>query len=337
MSTASFTLAYSTASKSLSIYQQGKQIKSEALSTSYWEWLDRFNSDIIRANVEAVQPQHLGQDTEVGQPLLQVGLIGYFGYELKRESLPGYTTSPPLKNRASPDSQHMFSNFVLRLDNYTGEWTAFGLIRRDEDKDPVGDYIDATAPVGLTKPEFNNMLKRIRGLFASPPSPPYTTPSTLPSFVAIDNEDTYTRKIQAAQDAIREGETYEVTLTTRFKAKNPDVDPYSLYLSLRARNPAPYSAYLHFPTSDTAILSSSPERFISIDSEGVAEMKPIKGTLAVSPDKEEDERRKVQLGTDVKELAENLMVPNSIIWPSSLLGQLLMLILILLDCRPYPF
>lgn len=201
----------------------------------------------------------------------------------------------------------MFTNFVLRLDNYTGEWIAFGLIRRHE-YDPIGDFIGATSPIGLTETEFESALTRIRDLFASPPSPPYTVPEQLPSFVAIDNEDSYTQKIKAAQDAIKEGETYELTLTTKFKARSRDVDPYSLYLSLRARNPAPYSAYLHFPAYDTTILSSSPERFISIDSEGVAEMKPIKGTLAVSPDEQEDERRKIQLATDVKELAENLMV-----------------------------
>lgn len=283
---------------------------SEKLTASYWSWLDQFQLSIIQENVESVQPDSLGENTQAGQPLLQVGLIGYFGYEMKRESLPGYRYTKPTEkedSRPIPDSQHLFTNVVLRLDNYTGEWMAFGLIRRGEE-DPIGEFINAHSPIGLTQDEYEHILSNTRELFAAPPSPPYTLLTTLPSFEAIDDENSYSQKIHAAQQAIKEGETYEVTLTTRFSAKCPGGDPYSLYLSLRSRNPAPYSAYIHFPVSDTTILSSSPERFISVDGDGIAEMKPIKGTLAVSPEKEEDERRKIQLAADVKELAENLMV-----------------------------
>ncbi|EGE03538.1 para-aminobenzoate synthase [Trichophyton equinum CBS 127.97] len=309
-----FTLCYWSETGKLSASQQGKQVKSEKLTTSYWSWLDQFQQSIIEQNVESVQPALLGEDTQAGQPLLQVGLIGYFGYEMKRESLPGYRyrRSTEKENIHSvPDSQHLFTNVVLRLDNYTGEWMAFGLIRRGEE-DPIGKFINAHSPIGLTQHEYECILSNTRELFAAPPSPPYTLPTPLPSFEAIDDENSYSQKIHAAQQAIKEGETYEVTLTTRFRAHCPDVDPYSLYLSLRSRNPAPYSAYIHFPVSDTTILSSSPERFISVDGDGVAEMKPIKGTLAVSPDQAEDERRKIQLATDVKELAENLMIVDLI-------------------------
>ncbi|KAM5439290.1 para-aminobenzoate synthase, (PABA) [Microsporum ferrugineum] len=314
MGIGAFSLCYSSETGRLSTFQQGKQIKSEIITTSYWSWLDQFQQSIVQQNVDPVRRNQLGEETEAGQPLLQVGLIGYFGYEMKRESLPGYKYLKPTKMEDScavPDSQHLFTNLVLRLDNYTGEWMAFGLIRR-ENEDPIGKYINAHSPIGLTEDEYELVLSHTRELFAAPPSPPYTLPAPLPSLEAIDDEKTYGQKIYAAQQAIKEGETYEVTLTTRFRARCPDVDPYSLYLSLRNRNPAPYSAYIHFPFSNIAILSSSPERFISIDGDGVAEMKPIKGTLAVSPNREEDERRKVQLATDVKELAENLMIVDLI-------------------------
>ncbi|OAL69221.1 para-aminobenzoate synthase PabaA [Trichophyton violaceum] len=309
-----FTLCYWSETGNLSASQQGKQVKSEKLTTSYWSWLDQFQRTIIEQNVESVQPALLGEDTQAGQPLLQVGLIGYFGYEMKRESLPGYRyrKSTEKENKHPvPDSQHLFTNVVLRLDNFTGEWMAFGLIRRGEE-DPIGKFIRAHSSIGLSQHEYECILSNTRELFAAAPSPPYTLPTPLPSFEAIDDENSYSQKIHAAQQAIKEGETYEVTLTTRFRAHCPGVDPYSLYLSLRSRNPAPYSAYIHFPVSDTTILSSSPERFISVDRDGIAEMKPIKGTLAVSPDQVEDERRKIQLATDVKELAENLMIVDLI-------------------------
>ncbi|KAK2739949.1 Protein phosphatase PP2A regulatory subunit B [Myotisia sp. PD_48] len=314
MGAGAFSLSYSSQSGILDVYQTGKQIKSLSIEDSYWTWLDNFHSIIVQQNVESIKPGLLEEETEVGQPLLQLGLIGYFGYEMKRESLPGYIYTKPPHNSESPpipDSQHIFTNFVLRLDNYTGEWMAFGLIRRGHD-DPIGRYLGTTSPIGLMEPEFELLLAQTRDLFSSHSSPPYTNPSPLPSFEAVDNEQSYTQRIHAAQNAIKEGESYEVTLTTKFKASCPDVDPYSLYLFLRNRNPAPYSAYMHFTANDTSILSSSPERFISVDGAGIAEMKPIKGTLAVSPDQEEDERRKKQLSSDIKELAENLMIVDLI-------------------------
>ncbi|PGH17493.1 hypothetical protein AJ79_01093 [Helicocarpus griseus UAMH5409] len=314
LAAATFSISYSTRSKMLSLYQQGRRLKHEILQISYWEWLDHLHTSIIQRNIDAVNPEYLDQKTEVGQPLLQLGLIGYLGYEMKRESLPGYiyksaNTGPDA--HTLPDSQHMFASSVLHLDNYTGEWKLFSLIRRGC-SDPIGDFISSSSPVGLSESEFESMLPHILDTFAAPPSPPHTISSPLPTFTGLDHEESYRKIIQEAQDAIRDGETYELTLTTKFTASTPDVDPFSLYLSLRERNPAPYSAYISFPIHETTILSSSPERFISIDSDGVAEMKPIKGTIAASPDKEEDERRKKHLATDVKEIAENLMIVDLI-------------------------
>ncbi|KAL3963387.1 hypothetical protein ACCO45_000391 [Purpureocillium lilacinum] len=313
MASATFALSYSSQSAVLSFRQNGKPIRSERLSVPYWTWLDHFHREVIRDNTEAIFPELLDQEAEVGQPLLQVGLLGYFGYELKRESLPGYhyvpTTEDPDTERA--DSELLFASTVLRLDNYTGDWTMFNLVRRS-DADPIGDSIGAVSKVGLSEEEFSALLARVRDVFAAPLSPPYVEPHGLPSFVALDDEESYSDTIRAAKAAIKDGEAYELTLTTKFKAESPKVDPYALYLDLRERNPAPYSAFMHFAAHDNTILSSSPERFISVDANGVAEMKPIKGTLAVSPDFEENERRKTQLATDVKELAENLMIAQSI-------------------------
>ncbi|KAJ0426733.1 ADC synthase [Aspergillus carlsbadensis] len=308
---ASFALSYSTKTQSLSISQNGEELAAQRLQTNYWTWLEHFHQDIIQNNIQTLSPDLLGQEAEVGQPLLQVGLLGHFGYELKRESLPGYAYTPSAQgSRGHSDSRLLFSNTVLRLDNYTGEWTLFGLIQKG-DHDPIGQFIGARQSVGVSEAQFDDVVARAQTVFAASQLTSIK-PEPLPPFVALDNEDTYSQTIREAQEAIKEGETYELTLTTKFQAQSPKVDPYSLYLALRARNPAPYSAYINFPSNDLSILSSSPERFISVDPSGVAEMKPIKGTLAVSPDPVENERRKTQLATDVKELAENLMIVDLI-------------------------
>ncbi|MFQ3529545.1 chorismate-binding protein, partial [Escherichia coli] len=57
---------------------------------------------------------------------------------------------------------------------------------------------------------------------------------------------------------------------------------FSLYCALRQKNPAPFSAYVELVSCDgsmpQAILSTSPERFLTVSDTGAVEMRPIKGT-----------------------------------------------------------
>ena len=307
MASAAAGLYYRTTTRTLEVVQDQQLKLALHLETSFWDWLDYFQSSLIQGNTAALPAESLGQVAEVGQPLLQVGLIGSLGYELKSESLPGYSPSQP-RSEQCRDSQLLFADRVLRLDHFTGEWNAFGLVRVGDD-DPIGDFLQLTRRIGLAEMEFDDWIARLRARLSHDLSESRLSPASLPTFVSQDNLASYSRNVGAAKEAIRQGESYELTLTTRFEADHPtEEDPYRLYLSLRANNPAPYSAYLHFPYSDTVILSSSPERFLSIDINKITEMKPIKGTVAVSPDPAEDERRRLRLAADRKELAENLMV-----------------------------
>ena len=111
---------------------------------------------------------------------------------------------------------------------------------------------------------------------------------------------------------IKDGETYEVCLTTQIFS-DAQVNPYDFYTSLRRRNPAPYGAFLRFGATDsrgvgTVFASSSPERFLKVDRSRVAESKPIKGTLPRGKTPEEDEALKIKLQTSLKDFSENLMV-----------------------------
>lgn len=306
LASATLGLSYSSESRALSVYRGGERVHRKRLDKSYWTWLDDFQRTVLQGNTDAIPADGLGVEAADGHPLFQVGLIGYFGYELKRESLPGYTFTPSLEeaDNRHTDSLFLFANKVFWLDNYTQTWRVLGFVRRGTE-DPVATALGTTT-VALTEAEFDAYVEEVRHGLTQPL--PQVEPIPLPEFTAIDNEQTYSASIQAARHSIKEGESYELTLTTKFRASGPEGDAYPLYLSLRARNPAPYSAYLNFPTLDVAILSSSPERFISVDRNGVAEMKPIKGTVAVSPDAKENQQRIQTLQTDTKELAENLMV-----------------------------
>lgn len=205
-----------------------------------------------------------------------------------------------------PDAQLLFANKVLWFDHRSETWKVFGLIRTST-RDPIAKRFGLRSPVSLSNGEFDRYAKSLRCQFADQGIWRVAIPAIIPEFSSDDSEVSYCKAINLAKDAIREGDSYEMTLTTNFRASLGHQDPFRLYLSLRRKNPAPYSAYLNFPASKMSILSSSPERFISIDCNGAAEMKPIKGTIAVSSDPVEDAKRRTYLQNDIKELAENMM------------------------------
>ncbi len=115
----------------------------------------------------------------------------------------------------------------------------------------------------------------------------------------------YLQDIARCQAALAAGESYEVCLTDQIST-GAQPPPFELYRTLRALNPAPFSAYLKL--GEVAVLSSSPERFLSVDSERRVQARPIKGTVSRSQDPAIDERRREELREDEKTYAEHLMI-----------------------------
>jgi para-aminobenzoate synthetase len=107
------------------------------------------------------------------------------------------------------------------------------------------------------------------------------------------------------QRQLRLGNSYEVNLTYR-EHIDSGVDPVDAYLRLRNINPAPYAGYLQH--QGTALLSSSPERYATIDRHRWIETKPIKGTTPRGTTPAEDHELARRLATDPRFRAENLMI-----------------------------
>ena len=117
----------------------------------------------------------------------------------------------------------------------------------------------------------------------------------------------YLDDIEACKRYLVDGETYEICLTNKITAE-VSPDPLPLYRTLRRINPAPFSAYLRM--GEAAVISSSPERFLSIGRDRWAEAKPIKGTTRRAKDPAEDVRLAEELRTGEKNRAENLMITD---------------------------
>jgi len=132
-----------------------------------------------------------------------------------------------------------------------------------------------------------------------------------PAIIQRPKEEEYREKIRRSLKYIRAGDSYELCLTDQAMVLIPKqrVDfAWDLYKSLRTKNPAPFAAYMHL--SDTAIISSSPERFLSWDRKGTCQMRPIKGTVKKSSGMTKELATRI-LNQD-KEQAENLMIVDLI-------------------------
>jgi para-aminobenzoate synthetase component 1 len=129
-------------------------------------------------------------------------------------------------------------------------------------------------------------------------------PTTAATSDEIELAALYRRGFDRIAAAIGAGEIYQANLTRQLRRPFGD-DPLACYQRLRARQPAPYGAYLDL--GSLAILSNSPESFLSIDGDWI-ETRPIKGTRARGADAADDLAAVSSLVSDPKELAEHIMI-----------------------------
>jgi para-aminobenzoate synthetase component 1 len=114
-------------------------------------------------------------------------------------------------------------------------------------------------------------------------------------------------RVSRTLDAIRAGDIYQANLTQRFLAElPPEAAAFDLYRSLVLQSPAPFAAFIN--AGDMALISASPERFVSLSTDGVVETRPIKGTRPRGKTPEEDAALARDLSTSAKDRAENLMI-----------------------------
>ncbi len=131
-------------------------------------------------------------------------------------------------------------------------------------------------------------------------------PPTPPPRIARGRHTTaeYAALIERCRDAIREGDAYQLCLTTRFAVAG-EVDPVAAYTALRAVTPAHHGGIIRSGTA--ALVSASPERFLEV-SAGTVRTRPIKGTRPRGEDTAADAALRAELLASEKERAENVMI-----------------------------
>jgi len=233
----------------------------------------------------ALLREHLGADGQGSDLPFAGGAIGYFGYDLARrlERLPSLARDA----EAIPDMAVGLYDWTVVVDH---EKRAAWLAGAERD------------------PRTRRDWQRLVDLFSDPPPAGAKGRERAPFRVGpvAANFDlaAYRRAFARIQRYITAGDCYQVNLAQRFEAP-VDGDPWLGYQILRRINPAPYSAYLHHPAC--RVLSSSPERFLSVRGGGV-ETRPIKGTRPRAAAPGQDTRLAEELRHSSKDRAENLMI-----------------------------
>jgi para-aminobenzoate synthetase component 1 len=139
---------------------------------------------------------------------------------------------------------------------------------------------------------------------------PFAPPQAAGSVAALDSAETYADHVRHLITRIHAGDLYQANLSRRFQgALGAGDHPYALFARLCRQSPAPFCSYLRLP--DAAIVSNSPERFVSVrktEQGMMVRTSPIKGTRPRGSNVEEDARHIAELLDSEKDRAENLMI-----------------------------
>ena len=139
-------------------------------------------------------------------------------------------------------------------------------------------------------------------------SPASGTPSmtTAKILVTEDAPSLYTEAVARAKKYIEAGDVYQANLSREWSVKiTGGLNSASVYESLCAANPAPFAGIARW--QDTAIISSSPERLLSIR-DGIISTRPIAGTRRRGDNEAADDDLSSELIAHPKERAEHVML-----------------------------
>ena len=111
------------------------------------------------------------------------------------------------------------------------------------------------------------------------------------------------------------GDLFQANLTTKCEIEAIEIyNPLDIYLKIRSKLKAPFGGIIinNIGNHKEAVLSTSPERFIKLDNENYVESRPIKGTRSRDNDLNQDAMNAIDLITNAKDRAENIMIVDLI-------------------------
>lgn len=274
------------------------------------------------------------------EPAFKGGFMGFVTYEMGLSTLSPESVS---KNRGHrrPDLCYAWITKSLVLDHQAGVAYVQALTAPDSNVQPWIDEIVAKLQNSRAWQQPGYGTEDYK-LIAAKKQPNELLLQTIQEPAGrlrfkTPKPDKYDDDVRQCQEAIAEGQSYELCLTaqtTMTRIPGNDVPhhlrpsltngttngasaswpsdeasrhgtPWQIYRTLRARQPAPFGSFIRL--AGATILSSSPERFLAHDAKGLCSMRPMKGTVrkseAVSTLAQAEKLLHIP-----KEEAENLMI-----------------------------
>ncbi len=233
------------------------------------------------------------------------GLVGFLGYDLGHvlERLPSIATD----DQGLPPLRLALHDWVVAWDRRTGHaW--LGGRALDGDGRRLARRLDGVH-ARLTDPD--RLIARPYGPMTDPPEGVVDRGDRL-LFRSSLSRAGYEAGVRRIRGHIADGDIYQANLTRRLETPY-DGDPWDRYRRLRTGDPSLFSAYLDLGASPEtgrprALLSASPEPFLSLDADGSVATDPIKGTRPRGRDRAEDRALACELLASAKDRAENVMI-----------------------------
>ncbi|MGJ9372692.1 anthranilate synthase component I family protein [Nesterenkonia sp. CF4.4] len=260
-------------------------------------------------------------------PRFALGWVGWLGYELKREAGAAEADDTAEADDAVPgpsglpaqEASLFRATHAVVIHHRSGELELQCLDPAAESnwEDQVIGALEQATPEGSTEGRAGAREAGRGGAAGSAPAGAGAAgagvlrhESILQEVLVRDSRSAYLAAIEEAKREITAGNSYEICLTTAVtgtlapgRARGVD-----LFAVLRARNRAPFTAFLSI--GGTEILSTSPERFLSVSAGGTVRSEPIKGTRPRGASAAADRALFEDLRTHPKDRAENVMIAD---------------------------
>ena len=234
------------------------------------------------------------------------GLVGFLGYDLGHalERLP----SIALDDQGLPPLRLALHDWVVAWDRRTG-FAWIGGRALDGDGRRLARRLDEVHTRLTDPPPARTADAALR---PDGPTGDAAIPAGPLRFGSSLSRAAYEAGVEAVREHIARGDIYQANLTRRLET-GFEGDPWPLYRRLRTGDPSLFSAYADLGPSQLtgrprALLSASPEPFLSLDADGHVTSDPIKGTRPRGRSREEDRALACELLGSAKDRAENVMI-----------------------------
>lgn len=218
------------------------------------------------------------------RPPLASGLIGFCGYECGRLCEP--SAQGPNSPFDLPDFSFAAYNAVAAFDRLSRRAYIFGC--------STGAIDELASMLGTAD--------------LAPPAPLHF--EWLSS--NFSRED-YCNAVAELIEKIRNGDLFQANISQRLEARAPEpIDAFALFRAAARESSSAFGAY--FAINGVGVISQSPERFFAVrpEEQGRFEItaEPVKGTRPRGETPQDDARLRVELLSDPKDRAENIMIAD---------------------------